>query len=438
MAIAKALTDASVSKLKADPTKRLEIPDGLMRGLYLVIQPSGAKSWAVRYRVAGAPRKLTLERAYPAMSLDEARDAARDAIVAAKRGADPAAQKAEIKRQQKSGSEAERTGFESVVRKYLARDAKKNRSWLETARLLGLVPDKDENDPKSFRVLPGGIVEAWGQRSIADIRRGEIIERLDAIVDRGAPIVANRTLAAVRRLFNWAVERDMIDASPASAVKAPAPETSRDRVLSDDEIRWAWKAADGLGYPFGPIVKLLLLTGQRREEVGGMAAGELDGPVWTIPAERAKNGQEHAVPLSAASLSVLKGLPKVAGKRKLMFTTTGETSVSGWSRAKEQLDAAMLRIAREERQDETFEIPHWTLHDLRRTAASNMARLGIAVHVVEKLLNHRSGTIKGVAAVYNRHTYWDERVTAAEALGRHLLAMMSTVQPGNVVRLERA
>ncbi|MGV8954677.1 MAG: tyrosine-type recombinase/integrase [Cypionkella sp.] len=166
-----------------------------------------------------------------------------------------------------------------------------------------------------------------------------------------------------------------------------------------------------------------------------MTAGEVDGAVWTIPAARAKNGQEHAVPLSAAAWEVLKGLPKIAGKRHLVFTTTGETSVSGWSRAKEQLDAAMLRMAREERQDATFEIPHWTLHDLRRTAASGMARLGIAVHVVEKLLNHRSGTIKGVAAVYNRHTYWTERETAAEALGRHLQAMVSTDQPGNVVRL---
>ncbi|MGV8954676.1 MAG: tyrosine-type recombinase/integrase [Cypionkella sp.] len=260
--MAKALTVASINKMKPDPAKRIEVPDGVLAGLYLVIQPSGSRSWAVRYRAAGVSRKLTLGT-YPVMDLETARDSARDAILAAKRGGDPAAQKVESKRQQKATVAVDT--FDAVVRKYLIRDAKNNRSWLETARLLGLVPDGDAADPKSFRAAPGGIVEAWGSRSIADIKPSEIIDRLDAIVDRGAPIVANRTLAAVRRFFNWTVERQMLPTSPAASIKAPAPEISRDRVLSDDEIRWVWKAADGLGYPFGPIVKLLLLTGQRRE-----------------------------------------------------------------------------------------------------------------------------------------------------------------------------
>lgn len=422
--MAKTLTDAALLRLKPDPDKRLELPDGLVSGLYFVIQPSGAKSWAVRYRAAGKPKKLTLG-AYPAIALGDARDMAREALIASKRGADPAAEKAERQRAERSGEIADRLGFDAVVRRFLARDAKKNRGWLETARLLGLKPGKSgSDDPKSFDAVAGGIAASWGKREIGDIKRGEVIEWLDKIVDRGAPIVANRTLAALRRFYNWTIERDLLESSPCAGVKPPSPETSRDRVLSNDEIRWMWAAADVIGHPFGPIAKLLLLTGQRRDEVGGMTDLELDGSVWTIPGSRAKNGLQHEVPLSAPVVEILDKLPRVKGPAKLVFTTTGETKVSGWSRAKSNLDAAMLQIARKETGDQEFTIPAWTLHDLRRTAASGMAALGIAVHVVERLLNHRSGTIRGVAAVYNRHEYWQERVRAADAWASYLARLL--------------
>jgi integrase len=436
--MSKALTDAALTRLKPAAGKRREVPDGLMTGLYFVIQPSGARSWAVRYRAAGAPKKLTLGT-YPALGLDDARTEAQAALLAAKRGADPAAAKAEHKRAERSGETADRLGFDAVARRYLSRDAKKNRSWLETARLLGLKPGAEgSEDPKTFVSIPGGIVADWADRMISEIKRGEIIERLDAIVDRGAPIAANRTLAALRRLFNWTVERGLLEVSPCSAVKAPSPEISRDRVLSDDEVRWAWQAAGGMGYPFGPIVKLLLLTGQRRDEVAGMSEHELDGAVWTIPGARAKNRQQHAVPLAPTSVAIIGTAPKIKGAAKLVFTTTGESAVSGWSRAKANLDAAMTQIARKETGDADLTIPAWTLHDLRRTAASGMARLGIAVHVVEKLLNHRSGTIKGVAAVYNRHSYWDERVAAAGAWASYLDHLVSGQPMGNVRQLRTA
>ena len=407
-----------------------------MTGLYHVIQPSGARSWAVRYRSAGAPKKLTLG-SYPALELDDARTAAKAALIAAQRGADPAAAKAEKRRAERSGEALDTLGFDSVVRRYLARDAKNNRSWLEAARLLGLKPGEDGGaDPKTFDVVPKGVIADWGRRPITEIKRGEIIERLDAIVDRGAPIAANRTLAALRRLFNWSIERGLIEASPCAAVKAPAPEQSRDRVLNDDEIRWMWRASQSVGYPFGPIVRLLLLTGQRREEVGGMAEQELEGSSWTIPAARAKNSKAHQVPLSSSAIAELDALPKIAGKKRLLFTTTGETSVSGWSRAKQQIDAAMLAVAREERRDPKFDIPDWTLHDLRRTAASGMARLGQPVHVVERLLNHRTGTIRGVAAVYNRHDYWVERVAAVGSWANYLSTIVEGRKAANVVPLK--
>lgn len=438
--MAKVLTTAALSRLKADPDKRREVPDGLIPGLYFVIQPSGAKSWAVRYRADGKPRKLTLG-SYPApLDLDDAREAARTAIMAAKRGADPAAEKVATRKAKGTDTAAERFSFDTVARRYLARDARKNRSWLETARLLGLKPaadDEGRDDPTAFNVIAGGIVELWGKRMIGDITRADVVDRLDAVVDRGAPVAANRTLAAVRRLFNWCCERGMIDRSPAASVKPPGAETSRDRVLSHDEIRWFWKAAQALGYPFGAAAQLLLLTGQRRDEVGDMTRSELDGSTWTIPKERAKNGVQHQVPLSETAVEIVDALPKVAGKAGYVFSTTGATPVSGWSKFKANLDAKMTEIAREETEDSTLEIPAWTLHDLRRTAASGMAALGIAVHVLERHLNHRSGTIRGVAAVYNRFDYWDERVKAVAAWARFVDGLV-TGEASNVVQLRGA
>lgn len=409
----KALTAVAVEKVKSDPARRLEIPDGLLPGLYLVVQTSGARSWAVRYRAAGRTRKLTLGT-YPALQLGDARDAARDALKAASRGADPAADKRTAR------SHASETTFGAVARRYLARDAKQNRSWRETARLIGLGAGDDDgrDDPETFIAIKGTIAAAWATRQLSEIRRSEILEKIDAIVDRGSGISANRTLAALRRLFNWSVERGLIDASPAVAIKAPAPEVSRDRVLTDDEIRWFWLAATEIGYPFGTIGKLLLATGQRREEVAGMGRREIEGSVWTIPASRAKNDLLHMVPLPPLAFGVLADVPE--DRADLLFTTTGDTPVSGWSRAKSNLDAAMLRIARKETGDDELTIPNWTLHDLRRTFASGAARLGIAVHVVERMLNHGTGTIRGVAAVYNRHDYWAERVGAGAAWGEYL------------------
>lgn len=438
--MAKKLTDAALKKMKPGAERR-EVPDGLLPGLYHVIQPSGGRSWAVRYRAAGKPRKLTLG-AYPAIDLSHAREAAGEALRAAAKGDDPAADKQDRKRTARTEAEAGEHRFENAARTFFARYAKgKNRSWRESARLIGLVPDKTKadaaHDPKEFIAAKGGITAKWKGRDIRSIKRSEILALLDSIVDRGSPIAANRTLASLSKLFNWSIERGLIDASPVAAIKPPAPETSRDRVLSDDEIRWLWKATEAVGYPFGPLARLLLLTGQRRDEVAGMTRGELDGKVWTIPADRAKNNQLHTVPLSSAALDVLAKVPKIASRPGLTFTTTGTTPVSGWSRAKDNLDKELLAAARREaleagKDPDAVSVPHWTLHDLRRTAASGMARLGIAVHVVERLLNHRSGTIRGVAAIYNRHDYMSERETAAEAWGRYVTDLVNGGQPSNV------
>ena len=251
----------------------------------------------------------------------------------------------------------------------------------------------------------------WNDRPIREIGKREVLEAIDAIVDRGTGTQANRTLSHVRKLFNWALERDIVTISPCAGLKAPAGENSRDRVLSDDEIRWLWKACEAQAFPFGPLVRLLLLTGQRRGEVAGIRAGELSfrNQMWSLPKERTKNGEAHDVPLTEAVISIFKSLPQIAGEG-FVFTNTGVTPVSGFSRAKASIDKLMAEAAA--RQASTIE--PWTLHDLRRTCASGMASLKIAPHIIEAVLNHKSGTIRGVAAVYNRHQYADEKREALE------------------------
>jgi integrase len=230
-------------------------------------------------------------------------------------------------------------------------------------------------------------------------------------------------LAVIRKFFSWAVERSIIEVSPALHVKKPSAEASRDRVLSDAELRLIWLAAEALGYPYGPLVRLLALTGQRRSEIAGMRRDELSGALWTIPAQRTKNGRAHEVPLSTAAQAVLAALPRIAGS-DYVLTANGRGPASGFARAKNKLDAAVLTLAQEHaaerRQNEPVRITPWRLHDLRRTMASGLARLGTSPHVIEAILNHRSGVVSGVAAVYNRHQYLDEKRAALEQWARHL------------------
>ena len=208
--------------------------------------------------------------------------------------------------------------------------------------------------------------------------------------------------------------------------------------LSDDEIRWFWQATGGLGWPFGPLFRLLLATAQRRDEAAGMAWSELDFAerVWRIPRERAKNDRPNDVALSQLALEIISDLPKTS--ERLVFSTTGSTSVSGYSRGKANVDGLMEAARRAELKLPKSKdgIAPWTLHDLRRTAATGMARLNIAPHVVDKILNHVSGTIRGVAAVYNRFGYEPERAAALEAWGSYIESIVLPVAvAANVVRL---
>jgi len=415
--MARALTARSVEQ--ATPTSKVrEIPDGALPGLYLVVQPSGTRSFALRYRHVGRTRNMTLGR-WPAFSLGEAREAARVAIQAVAEGRDPAGERRHAK------SDAS-TLFEQVARLFIDRDQRpNNRTWKETARLLGLRAEDDR-----VIELKGGIVDRWSGRRLEDIRKRDVIAALDALSDR--PATKQNTYAALRRLFNWALARDLIATSPCTGVEAPALSPARDRVLTDDELRWFWQACDALGPPFAPLFRLLCLTGQRREEVGGMRWSELDGALWTLPAERVKNGREHSLVLPSPARALINNIPRVEGC-PFVFSTTGKTPVSGYSEAKRRLDETMLKLARGETGRDDARIPQWRLHDLRRTAASGMARLGIDLPTIEKVLNHVSGSFGGIVGVYQRHEFKAEKATALEAWAAHVEQIVAGA-PNPVVR----
>ncbi len=436
--MSKSLTVAALEKFKPGGARR-EIPDGLLTGLYFIVQPTGRKSWAIRYRSGGRPRKMSLGP-YPALGLSEAREQARMALQKVQLGDDPALAKQNAKRAAKKSEFATVTTFEGVVRLFLIRHAKpNNRSWRETARQLGLAPNKSKadcmDDPKAFVVVDGGITDNWGYRQISDITRAEVITILDEIVDRGAPVMANRTLAALRKLFNWSIERDLVKENPCDRIKPPTVERSRDRILSDEEIRAFWKAASTMGWPFGELFKILLLTGQRRDEVGRMSWTEINGELWTIPRVRVKNDKAHDVPLNAAAVEVLEALPRITNS-DLVFTTNGVNSVSGFSKAKATIDRHMQTVLSDGAADgKTTAIEPWRLHDLRRTVASGMAKLGISLAVIEKILNHTSGSLGGIAGVYQRYDFADEKRRALVAWGNHISYLVDRDEAKHVVTL---
>ena len=286
------------------------------------------------------------------------------------------------------------------------------------------------------RIFEHDVLPRWGERPLAAITKGDVIELVNDKAARrerkrqglteGAAVQAGKMLTRLRTFFGWAVAGDIAPADPTGGVRKPAKEASRDRVLTDDEVGAFWKGAEQLGRPFGLVFRLMLLTAQRESEVAGMRWSELDldARTWTIPGARAKNGKSHIVYLNGLAIEVLEQVPRIVDQ-ELLFSGNGTTPVSGFSSAKTRLDAAMSGIN------------DWVLHDLRRTATTGLARLGIPPHIADKVLNHTAGTIRGVAATYNRFEYLDERRAALDAWGRFVESLVRAV-PSNVVELAAA
>jgi integrase len=374
------LTELSVGRLKPPQSGRREIWDSTLPAFGLRITAAGARSYVVALRKPGAKHPSRIKVGEPGtMALADARAKARELM------ADPSA----LEHQDPVPVDTVAT----VIEQFIARDQKpRNRHWHEVEQIL------------NRELAP------WLARPIQSITRRDVIERLDAIADR-APVRANRVLAWTRRLFGWALERDVIAASPVAGIRAPTREVARDRVLEPDELAAVWQASEALQWPFRQIVQLLAVTAARKGEVTHMRWQDinLEQRLWTVPKELNKSHRVHEVPLSDLAMEILIGLPRV-GTGSLVFPANrvGSTNpVSGFGKIKARLD----RLSG---------VENWRLHDLRRTAASGMARLGHPPHVIASVLNHAPASTLGISAVYNRHRYSDEKCAALNAWSREI------------------
>ena len=400
------LTAAAVERAKAPSAGQIDYFDMAYPGLALRVTAKGVKSWTYHARVRGKLKRATLGR-YPDLSLAQARKQAGETAEMMHRGDNPTEEKRKARR---AASQPIRDTVEAVAAEWLKRDQAGNRSKDEVKRIF-------ERD-----VLP-----LWGGRSIKDIDRREVIELVDGIVDRGAPTMARRVHAHLHRMFRWAVGRGVIEANPMADLPKPGGEKPRDRVLSDTEVVEVWRATDALGYPFGPLIRLLVLTGARRDEVGSLTWSEIEfnADVIRLEGVRTKNGVPHVIPLSPTSLEVIKAIPKVEpgeGAPRYVFTTTGRSAVSGWSRAKRQLDDLVDKGRRggDCTEGAVQALEPWRLHDLRRTAATGLQRLGFRLEVIESVLGHVSGSRAGIVGVYQRHDFVDEKRAALAAWGSYI------------------
>jgi integrase len=382
------LTKSAIDSLPT-PTSDVVYWDTSCPGFGVKVTPKGRKVFVVLYRTGGAGSKLRKYTIgpYGRVTFHQARVAAQKVFAAKLEGRDPAAEKRETKRR----IVADRV--EDLLETFIVQRLSQNRSGGEISRLLR----RDMGKP-------------WAGRSVHAISKRDVVEVISAIEQRGAPVAANKALKSLKAFLRWCVGRAILDQSPAEGVPLPAKEVARDRVLDDQELAQIILAARKMGGPYGGIVELLALTGQRREEVARLTWEELDVAqrVWTIPKSRSKNAKSHVVYLSDQSVAVLK--PDRRGA--LVFSLLGTKPFRNFGRAKRLLD-------------QRSGVTGWRLHDLRRTCVSGMARIGVAPHVADKILNHQSGTISGAAAVYQRHEFLAERREALERWGAHVARIVA-------------
>jgi integrase len=284
--------------------------------------------------------------------------------------------------------------FEAVVEDWLRRDQSQN---------------KQRSLYQASRAVERDLLPAWKSKRVDEISKRDVIELLDSISDRGgSPVMAVRTQAYIRRFFRWCIERDILKADPTLGLPRASNGKSRERRLTDSELAKVLAATNSIG-TFGPVIRLLALTGARREEIAGLRWSEIDGDTIKLEGAHTKNDEAHLIPLSAPAKALLDSMPRIAGS-DFVFTTTGEKPISGWSQPKIKLDTASG-------------VTGWRIHDLRRTVATGMQKLGVTLQTVEAVLGHTSGSRGGIVGVYQRHDFADEKRAALEAWGSHVMAL---------------
>ena len=370
------LTELAIRKAKP-ASKRYDLFDASVRGLGLRVATSGTKSWFMMRRFKGRMLRSTFGR-YPDLTLATARLKAPDVLSNMADGLTQGQRRTDL--------------FKVVLDEWLKKDQAKNKS-------------ADQVKIAMYRhALP-----AFGSMPVASISKRDVNRLIDTIVDAGSPIAANRVLAFTKRFFSWCKERDILEQSPAEAIRPPSKEKTRDRVLNLEEIKDFWAACDQMGYPWGPIFQLLLLTGARLREVAHASWNEIsiaDGTL-NLPSSRTKNARPHQIQLSDQAQNIIQALPRVEGQT-LLFTTNGKTPVSGFSKVKKRLDIMSGVI-------------NWRFHDLRRSFATHSTeKLNISPVIADKILNHVTGQVRGVSAVYQHGEYLEERREALQKWGNFI------------------
>jgi integrase len=370
------LTELAIRKAKpAD--KRYDLFDASVRGLGLRVATSGTKSWFMMRRFNGRMLRTTFGR-YPEVPLALARLKAPDVLADMADGQTAGQRRTDL--------------FRVVLDEWLKKDQTKNKSIHQVRVAM------------YKHALP-----AFGPMPVASITKRDVNRLIDKIVDSGSPVAANRVLAFTKRFFSWCKERDILELSPAEAIRPPSKEKTRDRVLTLEEIKGFWAACGQMGYPWGPIFQLLLLTGARLREVSQASWDEVsiaDGTL-SLPSSRTKNARPHQIQLSDQALSIIQALPKVGG-HDLLFTTNGKTPVSGFSKVKKRLDIMS-------------DVTNWRFHDLRRSFATHSTeKLNISPVIADKILNHVTGQVRGVAAIYQHGEYLEDRRAALQKWGDYI------------------
>ena len=381
-------TDRQIKSLKPKE-ERYEVWETNGKGFGLRVAPTGRKSFIFLYKFQGTSRRITFGH-YPKISLAVAHSAHANSRQLLEGGSDPATVEQDAKEESRRSPSIRR-----LVEEYIEKYAKpRKRSWKEDERIL----NKD-------------VVSRWGKKKAQDITRRDIILLLDEIAERGASIQANRTLAAIRKMYSFAMGRGILDSSPCVAIPSPSKENRRDRVLNEEEVRTFWERLDSakMEKTTALALKLQLITSQRKGEVAGAEWKDFDlkNSWWTIPAEKAKNGFPHRVPLSSLAIEVLGELSQITGDSEWLFPSPR----AGQHIAETSIDHA-VRV-----NVDHFKITHFVPHDLRRTAASMITASGIPRLTVSKILNHVES---GVTAVYDRHSYDKEKRVALEKWSKRL------------------
>jgi integrase len=422
------LIKAEIDRFTCPPGRKdVLIFDTLMRGFGVRVTASGRKIFILQYKRSGVVRRAVIG-VYGEITVAQARREAETLRGAVQGGADPVAARNAVEASERAAVVA------SAARETFTVD-----TLLDRWAAIGL---KDRSAahrydaPRAVRRLLG----ANSAMPAEDITVPMVQALVDAMLPR-APVLAIRTRNYGRAAFNWAIRRNLVSSNPFTAVEIDRRERSRDRLLNVDELRGAWRAAEAMDFPFGPLIQLMILTLQRKGEVTGMGWSELspDCATWTIPARRAKNGRAHSVHLVQPARAILRAIPRQhdadGAEIDLVFTTTGKTAVSGFKSGARILRRKVLHGAAHA--DETPPAIDWTLHDFRRTGVSKMAELGIAPHIADRILNHVTGTIRGVMATYQRYDFKAERQRALEIWAAHVLEVAEgTSAPSNVAKFK--